>query len=150
MTIKKAQTEHDLRRCFPIMVQLRPHLTEDEFVERALRQSERYGYTVAYVEDEGQVYAVAGYRISECLANGRLLYVDDLVTDEVHRSKKFGEHLFDWLVAKAREEGCAEFGLESGVHRHGAHRFYFRKRMHISSFHFSLSLREIDANGIDA
>jgi GNAT superfamily N-acetyltransferase len=123
------------------MAQLRPHLTEDDFVDRVRRQSQRYGYAVVYVEDGGHVRAVAGYRISECLFAGRFLYVDDLVTDEAHRSRKYGDFLFDWLVAKAREESCMEMGLESGVQRHEAHRFYLRKRMQIDSYHFSLSLR---------
>jgi GNAT superfamily N-acetyltransferase len=141
MQIRIAESESDRRQCFPVMVQLRTHLTEDEFLERVRRQSEQYGYALAYVEDEDEVRAVAGYRVSECLFDGRFLYVDDLVTDEGCRSRGYGDFLFEWLAAKAREEGCAELELESGVHRHDAHRFYLRKRMRISSYHFSLSLR---------
>jgi GNAT superfamily N-acetyltransferase len=137
---KTAETEADLRRCFPVMVQLRPHLSQDEFVARALRQSERDGYVIAYVEEDGEVRAVAGYRISECMHAGKFLYVDDLVTDEKHRSKNHGDTLFDWLVATAKQAGCVEFSLDSGVQRHDAHRFYFRKKMRISGHHFSLNL----------
>jgi hypothetical protein len=45
------------------------------------------------------------------------------------------------LLARARAEGCAEFHLDSGVEKFGAHRFYLRNRMNISSHHFSLKLR---------
>ena len=140
INIKTATFEQDLRRCFPVMVQLRRHLTEDEFVERARHQAERYQYRIVYVEDEGHVRAVAGYRLSECLCDGRFLYVDDLVTDQAHRSRQYGEWLFDWLVTKAQQEKCAEIGLDSGVQRYDAHRFYLRMRMRISSHHFSLNL----------
>ncbi len=140
MTIRTVRDYDELRRCYSVMKQLRQHLGEEEFVERAWRQMERYGYAVAYVEENGEVRAVAGYRISECLCDRKFLYVDDLVSDEPYRSKGYGGVLFDWLVETARENGCAELSLESGVQRHGAHRFYLAKRMRISSYHFSLRL----------
>jgi GNAT superfamily N-acetyltransferase len=140
MPIHIAQTDADIRRCFPVMVQLRPHLTEDVFLAQVRRQHDNYGYSLAFVEDDGEVRAVAGYRISECLFGGRFLYVDDLVTDVSCRSQGYGDALFDWLTAQARDEGCASLELESGTHRHDAHRFYFRKRMRISSYHFLVDL----------
>ncbi|MCL4692370.1 MAG: hypothetical protein KJ060_07660 [Candidatus Hydrogenedentes bacterium] len=56
------------------------------------------------------------------------------------RSQGHGDALFDWLTTKAREENCATLELESGTHRHDAHRFYLRKRMRISSYHFTVDL----------
>jgi len=141
MPIHIAQTHADIRRCYPVMVLLRQHLTEGGFLAQVRRQHENYGYSLAFVEDDGEVRAVAGYRISECLFAGRFLYVDDLVTDASRRSQGYGDALFDWLTAKAHEEGCATLELESGTHRHDAHRFYFRKRMRISSYHFSLDMK---------
>jgi GNAT superfamily N-acetyltransferase len=140
VTIRIAGSAADVRRCFPVMAQLRPHLAEEEFAARAARQRDLYGYSLAFVEDEGRVVAVAGYRVSECLHSGRYLYVDDLVTDEAQRSRGHGEALLEWLAARARSEGCASLTLESGVQRHGAHRFYLRHRMHIASYHFVLPL----------
>ena len=144
MKIRIADTEDQLRRCFPVMVQLRPHLSESEFITRALRQAAHYGYIVGYVEDEGHVRAVVGFRVTECLSTGRFLYVDDLVADEAHRSRGFGETLFDWIVNRARDEGCEEITLDSGVQRHAAHRFYFRKRMRVSGHHFSLKASDAE------
>lgn len=77
-------------------------------------------------------------RITEMLARGKFLYVDDLITDETNRSRGFGDALFDWMVQYARENDCEELNLDSGVHRFAAHRFYFRKRMHIHAYNFSL------------
>jgi len=85
--------------------------------------------------------AVAGFRISENLAYGKFLYVDDLVSKTEDRSKGYGGALFDWLVALAREHECDQFHLDSGVHRFAAHRFYLTKRMDISSHHFVLKLK---------
>lgn len=138
--IALAQTDAEIAACFPVMVQLRPHLVASEFVPR-VRRMQAEGFRLAYHHDEhGAVRAVAGYRIMDLLFSGRTLYVDDLVTDSAVRSQGYGDRLFDWLVAQARQAGCAEFSLDSGTQRVDAHRFYLRKRMKISAFHFSLPL----------
>ena len=137
--IAHAETESNIARCFPVMLQLRPHIPEADFVFRVQRQ-QKQGYRLAYLEAESCVRAVAGYRIGECLSSGRFCYVDDLVTDEQHRSHGFGRMLFDWLMDRATEAGCEGLELDSGVQRFAAHRFYLTQRMKISSHHFSISL----------
>ena len=139
MQIRLAESDSDIELCFLVMQQLRPHLTAQTFRERVSRQKDE-GYQIAFVEDQGVATAVAGFRITEMLAHGRFLYVDDLVTDEAGRSKGYGGALMDWLVAYARAHDCVELQLDSGVQRARAHAFYFQKRMHISSYHFSLKL----------
>ena len=48
--------------------------------------------------------------------------------------------MMDWLVGRAKERGCDELHLDSGVQRYGAHRFYLRYGMDITSHHFRLAL----------
>lgn len=139
MRVVIAESDADTRRAFPVMVQLRPHLDEEEFLARVRRQREG-GYRLALLEVQGAVRSVAGYRIQEMLVRGRHLYVDDLVTDQEYRSQGYGDELFDWLLTTARREGCGHLVLDSGVQRFGAHRFYFRREMHIAGFHFSMPL----------
>jgi GNAT superfamily N-acetyltransferase len=120
------------------MRELRPHFRNAEkFIEQVLRQ-QRDGYLLAFVEEDGQIRAVAGYRFLESLFAGKFLYVDDLVTRDRDRSRGFGGQLLDWLVDQARRRGCAQLELDSGVHRFDAHRFYLVKRMKIASHHFSI------------
>jgi GNAT superfamily N-acetyltransferase len=64
--------------------------------------------------------------------------VDDLVTRDSDRSRGFGGELLDWLIKQARKNGCESLELDSGVQRFDAHRFYFTKRMSISSYHFRI------------
>ena len=45
--------------------------------------------------------------------------------------------LLDWLAEEAKEHGCGQLHLDSGVQRRDAHRFYFREGMGITSFHFA-------------
>ena len=137
--IRPVATPESIRDCYPVMAQLRPHLTEDAFVAQVLRQiSEQPFHLVALYDPD--VLAVAGYRLGENLADGRYLYVDDLVTDEASRSRNYGGQLFDWIVAEARRRGCVHLSLDSGVQRFAAHRFYLTKRMEIRSHHFSMTL----------
>lgn len=132
--------ETDIRRCYPVMAQLRPHLAEQTFVERTLRQMRDERFRIAALEVNGQVEALAGFRIMETLITGVHMYVDDLVTAERSRSMGYGGQLFEWLVSHAHKERCVELHLDSGVQRHDAHRFYFRQGMCIMGYHFKLKL----------
>ncbi len=141
MKIALATTDADIARCFPVMHQLRPHLVAADFVAR-VRGMQRENFHLAFREDAvGEVRAVAGYRYQEKLVSGKNLYVDDLVTDPTQRSHGHGRALLAWLIDQARAHGCDNFELDSGVQRFDAHRFYFRERMHVSSYHFVLPLR---------
>src|SRR4051812_22669344 len=135
-----ANSAEEIRRCYPVMRELRTHLkSEDEFVGRVLSQ-QKEGYVLAFVESDGAICAVAGYRFLDSLFSGKNLYVDDLATRESDRSRGFGGRLIDWLIEQAREKGCENLELDSGVQRCDAHRFYFGKRMSISSYHFRLKI----------
>ena len=136
-----AEAEQEIRACYPVMAELRPHVAPDEFLRRVKRQTAHAGYQLACLTD-GEVQAVAGFRISECLAWGKFLYVDDLVARKQERSKGYGGALFDWLVGYAKVEQCEQFHLDSGVQRFAAHRFYLRRRMIIECHHFALKLHD--------
>jgi GNAT superfamily N-acetyltransferase len=138
-TIQIATTDDEINRCFPVMHQLRPTLLAEEFVSR-IKVQQAEGYQLAFLEEDGAVASVAGFRLQTLLWSGRSLYVDDLVTDAAQRSKGHGEAMLAWLIALAREADCTTFMLDSGTHRHEAHAFYFRNGLRISDFHFKLAL----------
>jgi GNAT superfamily N-acetyltransferase len=121
------------------MFQLRPHLKQAKFIEQ-VRYQMKEGYQLAFLELEGQAVAVAGFRISRCLASGKFLYIDDLVVDELKRSQGYGQQLFQWLIEYARNHDCEHLSLDSGVQRFAAHRFYLMERMNITSHHFGIQL----------
>ncbi|MGH7898889.1 MAG: GNAT family N-acetyltransferase [Candidatus Binatia bacterium] len=137
--IELAESDAEIARCFRVMHQLRPDLDEASFVATVRRQQSS-GYRLAFLAEKQEVRAVAGFRLLENLVSGRLLYVDDLVTDEARRSQGHGKALFEWLVRSAREQGCLYLELDSGVQRFAAHRFYLTNRMIIAAHHFRLKL----------
>ncbi len=122
-----------------MLLELRPAFDRDSLLAQ-IREQRDLGYVVAIVESDGEVLCVAGFVVELKLAWGKHIYVDDLVTAERHRSRGAGAAMIAWLREHARELGCSELHLDSGVHRFGAHRFYFREGFHISSHHFAMTL----------
>ena len=137
--IRLAETDADILRCWPVLHELRPGLPEVEPVARIrLQQSE--GYRLAFLESDGTVETVAGFRLQHMLCTGKTLYVDDLVTAAHARSLGRGKAMLHWLIAHARDNGCQTFSLDSGTHRKDAHAFYLRERLRITDFHFEMHL----------
>jgi GNAT superfamily N-acetyltransferase len=139
--VRVAKSAQELNACFLVMQQLRSHLTLEQFQDMVQRMQAAEGYKLAYLAEGDAVVAVAGYRYMEMLyTGGKVLYVDDLVTDTNQRSRGYGHTLLSWLREEATRENCGELHLDSGVQRFDAHRFYFSERMHVSSYHFRLKL----------
>ncbi len=137
--ITVAQSEQEISDCYLVMAELRPHIAPDEFLLRVKRLAEIAGFQLAYLTD-GEIKAVAGFRISEWLAGGKYLEIEDLVAKSSERSKGYGGELFDWLVEHAKEHHCLQVRLVSRVSRLDAHRFYVRKGMNLEAHYFSMNL----------
>ncbi len=140
--IVRAEQDEQILATREVLRQLRPHLPGDDegylTAIRAIMASD--GYRLVSVVDEGTVRAVAGYRLLSMLYCGRILSVDDLVTDERTRSLGHGTRLLTWLKTEARAQGCAELQLISRVTRADAHRFYLREGLEIDAYHFRTTL----------
>jgi GNAT superfamily N-acetyltransferase len=122
------------------MRQLQPHVPFDEYLAIVKRMKQTDGYQLVALYDKDIVRAVAGYRVMETLHYGRIMYIDDLNTDEPYRSKGYGKVLLDWLKSEARTLGCGHLHLDSGVKRELTHRFYFREGLTINCHHFHMAL----------
>ncbi len=139
MTVRIAESDAELRSVSEVLRQLRPAFDEPGLVAQ-IREQMRSGYRVAYVESAtGEVHCVAGFVVAMKLAWGKHVYVDDLVTAESQRGKGAGATMIAWLKSYAREHGCTQLHLDSGVQRFAAHRFYLREGFDISSHHFSIT-----------
>jgi GNAT superfamily N-acetyltransferase len=138
--VAHAETDADIAATFDVMHQLRPHLERDGYVARVRQLMASDGLRLLALRDGGVVRAVATYRLMDMLYRGRLMYVDDLVTDETVRSRGYGARLVERLCEEAKALGCNEIQLISRTTREGAHRFYFRQGFGIECFHFRLPL----------
>lgn len=139
LSIKSVVADNDILNCFAVLSQLRPQLTQDTFLERVKSQMQQ-GYRLACVQEHDRVIAVAGYRVSQNLAWGKFMYVDDLVTDSAKRSQGAGKALLQWLSNEAKHLGCAELHLDTGTHRKDAQRFYAREGLEMVGYHYKQAL----------
>lgn len=138
--ITLARSDDDIASSFPVVRELRTHLTDATAFRDQVRRQMDDGYQLAVLRIGGDVAGCAGFRVHETLSRGRYMYVEDLVTSAKHRSYGLGDKLFDWLAGEARERGCAQMEIISGVQRGDAHRFYHRKRMTIKAYQLVLPL----------
>ena len=138
MKVTLLQSENELIKIAPTLCQLRPQYSQEQLIVQILKQQQN-GYQIAYVEEEDTVICVAGFVISEKLAWGKSLYIDDLVTNQECRSRGAGKRILDWLKDYAHSQQCNQIHLDSGVQRFAAHRFYLREGFNIASHHFSIT-----------
>ncbi|MDQ4121385.1 MAG: GNAT family N-acetyltransferase [Acidobacteriota bacterium] len=135
-----AQSEQEILDCYEVMAELRPQIERNTFVPLVERLFEIAGFRLIYLFDD-EIKAVAGFRISEWLAGGKYLEIEDFVTKSGERSRGYGSKLFDWLVEHAKINDCQQVRLVSRVSREDAHRFYLRKGMMLEAYYFSLNLK---------
>ena len=103
--IALAESDEDITRCYSVMAELRPHIAPEKFLLKCKRQAAISNYRLAYLFDD-EIKAVAGFRVSEWLAGGKYLEIEDFVSKDGERSKGYGGALFDWVVEYATKANC--------------------------------------------
>ncbi|MET3292653.1 UNVERIFIED_CONTAM: GNAT superfamily N-acetyltransferase [Brevibacillus sp. OAP136] len=126
MYIKLLTEQQELREAFPVMKELRTHLTEDSYLE-LLDTMKRDGYRLYALYADEQITALAGVAIRTNFYYKKHVFVYDLITRAQDRSKGYGELLLGHVHELAKQDGCEIVALESGLHRTDAHRFYETK-----------------------
>ncbi len=139
--ISHIDSEQDYLACFDIMRELRPHLSGAQAFAEQVRRQAGQGYRLLAAWQDGQITALAGYRLQENLLYGRFLYVDDLVATARARSQGQGRDLMAALRQEAVWQECAYLVLDTGLANVLAQHFYFRQGLLSKGLHFSLSLQ---------
>jgi GNAT superfamily N-acetyltransferase len=129
-------TPESLLSAFNVMRQLRPHLTDARSFAAQVATQHAQGYRLLAASSAGSVVGLAGYRTLTNLLYGRFVYVDDLVVDGTLQRSGIGAQLLDAVRQIAREAGCAQFVLDTGLHMPLAQRFYFRNGLLARGMHF--------------
>ena len=129
-----------LTRAERVHRQLRPQLPAD-YAGKMQRVFAGGGRLLVAVSGE-RCLGLAVWRSHENTFSGRIVYVDDLVTDDDARSAGVGHALLARCEVIARELGCQELVLDSGVQRGRAHKFYFREGLVIGAYNFSKPLSD--------
>jgi GNAT superfamily N-acetyltransferase len=144
MEIKQAKEKEDFLKCWEVVHDLRPHLDRDRYLTLMLYMIDE-GYKLIYVEEDGKAVSFCGYRLTTMLHRGRSIYIDDLATLKEASRKGYARALLNWVLNVARENELQSIHLDSGHHRHDAHRLYLNFGFNITSHHFAM---DIEPSGI--
>lgn len=137
-----AQSREEIENCYPVIQELRPELKDKTAFTHQIQRQFLEGYVLVYLLDQNEVAACMGYRFLETLAWGKILYIDDLITRAKSRKKGLAGFLMDYALDEARKKQCAQLHLDSGHHRHDAHRLYLNKGLMISCHHLARIFNE--------
>lgn len=114
----------DLKRSFSVIKELRPHLSLTDFLFLYEQSHKNDGYEIVAIEEDGEILAVMGYRFLFDLVRGQHIYVDDLVSTELARSKGLGAELLKYAENVAKESGCKSLRLCTGLENERGMKFY--------------------------
>jgi ribosomal protein S18 acetylase RimI-like enzyme len=140
LEFRHAESMEDLRACHPVMLQLRPQLTNFDAFAGTVERQRAQGYRLLMACANDAPLALAGYRCMDNFIHGRFLYVDDLVTASAGRGQGIGEQTLGALRRIAVEQGCAQLVLDTALANSLAQRFYFRWGLLARGLHFSMDL----------
>ncbi|WP_409250984.1 GNAT family N-acetyltransferase [Bacillus sp. SCS-153A] len=123
MEIREAVTEQEWEQAYQLLFELRTDLSREEF-NLLLKDMRTEGYKVFCLYDSGRIVSLAGVIIRTNFYAKRHLFVYDLVTTSSGRSKGYGKKLLRYVEEWGKEQECETIGLDSGLQRKEAHRFY--------------------------
>ncbi|MEU9094372.1 GNAT family N-acetyltransferase [Streptomyces sp. NPDC048428] len=133
--IAEAETEQEIRRCWPVFRELRHNIPDEELYVDRWRQQRAEGYRISFLEREHEVLGIAGYRLVNSMAWGRIIYLDDLGVLEEKRGEGLGAALLEHVKKVAEGLDCEAVHLDTGYHRKRAHRTYLRNGFELESHH---------------
>ncbi len=137
MNVGFCTTDAEIRATYPVMRQLRPHITcPDAYLHQVRAMQDAHGFSLLACWEQERCVGVAGFTIETRFYRGRMLYLADLVTDASSRARGVGKRLLDALKSHAAAAGCGGVMLDSGTQRLDAHAFYFREGFKITAFNF--------------
>jgi GNAT superfamily N-acetyltransferase len=140
MIINIADNIEKVEKCFNCYHILRPHLiNKNDFITKVQRQLKE-GFLLYYIEENQKVVSSIGFRFFENLAEGKIMYIDDLITLPEKRGNGYGKYLLNFAKEYAIKNNCKKIHLDSGYHRYDAHKLYLKFGFKLYCHHFSLNL----------
>jgi GNAT superfamily N-acetyltransferase len=138
MIIHKAITKKDIERCRNVIMELRPELSEKNYVEKVWEMIQE-GYELHFILDDETNNAACfiGFRTFQMLRTGKMIYIDDLFTLPEYRGKGYAGMLLEQVEQLALKNGASSLHLDSGYSRHDAHRLYLNKGYIMECQHFA-------------
>ncbi len=127
LSIRKVTSEIELERVYPILKELRTDLTLREYFSIYEEAKKANQYQIVCAFEESICVGFMGFRVLHDYVHGKHLYIDDLVITENHRSKGIGSQLLSFAENAAKEIGCNNLRLCTGISNEAGKKFYERE-----------------------
>jgi len=113
----------ELEQAFPVVSQLRTHLSLDEYIAivKAMQPS---GYKAVCLFENDKIVSYAGFARLINLYYGDHVWLYDLVTDKSKQGNGYGKLLLSHIEKWAIDNQLNCIALSSGFQREAAHIFY--------------------------
>lgn len=126
---------------FQLHQQLRPAITDFDYYTKQIQTMLSEGAKLILARNEqGQLAALALYRMHHNTYQHKLCFLEDLVVNEQVRDTGVGTQVITYLEQHASKQGCHYLSLDSGTFRTRAHKFYYMNNYIADCFHFSKKL----------
>jgi ribosomal protein S18 acetylase RimI-like enzyme len=135
------KTPLDLKRCYPVMKELRANLDFETFVDIYEKAHVDNGYEIVAVEKDSQIVALMGYRLLHDYVHGKHVYIDDLVTTEAVRSQGVGEKLLKHAESIAEKNNCKNLRLCTGIENEQGKKFYERNSWNLRAIVYKKKIK---------
>lgn len=127
LELRTAQTPADFEAIFPVMHELRPHLSFQDYTQLIEFAAKRDEYQLVGAFQSERCVGAMGMRILFDFVHGKHLYIDDLVTTLAVRSQGIGAKLLAHANAYAKAQNCKLLRLSTGIDNEGGKKFYERE-----------------------
>lgn len=143
MELRKAASPAELEIVFPVIKELRPHLTFQRYIELIEEAAKHDGYEMIAAFEQNKCVGAMGVRILFDFVHGKHLYVDDLVVSKDFRSLGLGAKLLRYAEDVAREQKCEGLRLCTGIENEAGKRFYDREGWTLRAVAYKKKLNDI-------
>ena len=140
-TVNALGFENELQLCFPVMQELRTHLTFENFLLLYTQAHEHEGYKIITARKNKKIVGLMGYRILHDFVHGKHLYIDDLVSTQTERSNGIGSALLDYAEKLAALNGCTGLRLCTGIDNELGKKFYEKNNLRLRAVVYKKKLQ---------
>lgn len=135
MMIKELKYKEEMLKCLPLLNEVYPTLTPEEYSEELdLMLTNNYSQVV--VELDGEIVGIVGYWFGSKLWCRKYIECDNVVVSKNHRRKGIAKMIFNYIEDKARQLDCTILALDSYTDNFSAHKFFYQEGYVPRGFHF--------------
>ena len=120
----------------PLMQKLTENKFSDEVLEQRFKEMFTQNYECAGIFDKEKLIGICGMWYCTRHYSGRSVEVDHVYIEEDYQGQGLGNQFFDWLYKYLKNKGCDAIELNTYVHNHASHKFYYNQGFKILGYHF--------------